>query len=388
MARIIRACFFAMNALNILSGKSTPINSRSRTASTTDLQGSANGAIQGREEESVTPELRDDESDKSSEGPSDDLHTEKTPLLHDLQSNTFTASPSARSWRLVPKRIADAFITSVKVVLSTVAAPVLYVVACFYDEQGCFSAILPIRRVYHVTSRKKRRKSTQLAEENESEAVEDDRGSEKPRLRPKDNDDGVALSASGRDITTRGDSAASQGSESDDGPAQNTRSKSAQPEEIAPAKRSIRIKLHNDATEKRRHRSHRSIDTSATAEDDRVSNVANSLKSPSSPTFAPKLRYPRLPAPPRPLVPKRQPSYITTYHHEPPRKTLVIDLDETLIHSMAKSNRMSTGHMVEVKFQGPVGGSGIVLGPQVPILYFVHERPHCHEFLRKVSGSL
>ena len=67
-----------------------------------------------------------------------------------------------------------------------------------------------------------------------------------------------------------------------------------------------------------------------------------------------------------------------------PKKTLILDLDETLIHSMAKGGRMSTGHMVEVKFQTPIGAGGMVIGPQVPILYYVHERPHCHEFLRKV----
>jgi CTD nuclear envelope phosphatase 1 len=69
---------------------------------------------------------------------------------------------------------------------------------------------------------------------------------------------------------------------------------------------------------------------------------------------------------------------------EGPKKTLIIDLDETLIHSMAKGGRMSTGHMVEVRLGGPVSNSGVSLGPGVPILYFVHERPHCHEFLRKV----
>jgi len=379
-----------MNALNILSGKSTPTYSQSRTASTTDLQDSLKGVSEATQEKSTTPQSHDDDSDKSSDRASDDAHarTERTPLMQDQQTGGFTAGPSTRSWRLVPKRIADAFVTSVKVVLSTIAAPVLYVVACFYDDQGYFSAILPIRRVYRVSSRKKRRKSAQIVDESALETVEDDRESEKPRLRPKDSDDGIVLSASGRDVNKREESAVSHAVETDDGPAQNTRSKSAQPEEIAPAKRSIRIKLHSDAAEKRRHRSHKSIDTSATAEDDRVNAVANSLKSPSSPTFAPKLKYPRLPAPPRPLVPRRQPSYITAFHNEPPRKTLVIDLDETLIHSMAKSNRMSTGHMVEVKFQGPVGGSGLVLGPQVPILYFVHERPHCHEFLRKVCDSL
>lgn len=73
-----------------------------------------------------------------------------------------------------------------------------------------------------------------------------------------------------------------------------------------------------------------------------------------------------------------------SYSTETPKKTLIIDLDETLIHSMAKGGRMSTGHMVEVRLGGPVSSSGVSLGPGVPILYYVHERPGCHEFLRKV----
>lgn len=73
-----------------------------------------------------------------------------------------------------------------------------------------------------------------------------------------------------------------------------------------------------------------------------------------------------------------------SYSTESPKKTLIIDLDETLIHSMAKGGRMSTGHMVEVRLGGPVSSSGVSLGPGVPILYYVHERPNCHEFLRKV----
>ena len=73
-----------------------------------------------------------------------------------------------------------------------------------------------------------------------------------------------------------------------------------------------------------------------------------------------------------------------SYSQESPKKTLIIDLDETLIHSMAKGGRMSTGHMVEVRLGGPVSSSGVSLGPGVPILYYVHERPNCHEFLRKV----
>jgi CTD nuclear envelope phosphatase 1 len=53
---------------------------------------------------------------------------------------------------------------------------------------------------------------------------------------------------------------------------------------------------------------------------------------------------------------------------------------------MAKGGRMSTGHMVEVKLSTLVGaGGGPTLGPQHPILYYVHKRPHCDDFLRRVS---
>ncbi|BFZ57435.1 Nuclear envelope morphology protein 1 [Savitreella phatthalungensis] len=55
------------------------------------------------------------------------------------------------------------------------------------------------------------------------------------------------------------------------------------------------------------------------------------------------------------------------------RKTLILDLDETLIHSLSKGNVMSPGHMVEVK-----------LG-QHAVLYYVHKRPHCDYFLRRVQ---
>lgn len=58
---------------------------------------------------------------------------------------------------------------------------------------------------------------------------------------------------------------------------------------------------------------------------------------------------------------------------KPNRKTLILDLDETLIHSLSKGGKMSNGHMVEVK-----------LGTHA-ILYYVHKRPYCDLFLEKVS---
>lgn len=45
---------------------------------------------------------------------------------------------------------------------------------------------------------------------------------------------------------------------------------------------------------------------------------------------------------------------------------------------------MSSGHMVEVKLNAPVGFGNATIGPQHPILYYVHKRPHCDDFLRKV----
>lgn len=54
-------------------------------------------------------------------------------------------------------------------------------------------------------------------------------------------------------------------------------------------------------------------------------------------------------------------------------KTLILDLDETLIHSLVKGGRITSGHMVEV-----------MLGKHA-ILYYVHKRPYCDSFLRKVN---
>jgi CTD nuclear envelope phosphatase 1 len=105
---------------------------------------------------------------------------------------------------------------------------------------------------------------------------------------------------------------------------------------------------------------------------------------------AAKHKFPRAPQPPRPLVPRRQPSYSTkgTSAVGPHQKTLILDLDETLIHSMAKGGRFRTGHMVEVKLQASVGAGGQIIGPQVPILYYVYKRPFCDEFLKKVRHFL
>ncbi|KAK3846903.1 MAG: NLI interacting factor [Linnemannia gamsii] len=54
------------------------------------------------------------------------------------------------------------------------------------------------------------------------------------------------------------------------------------------------------------------------------------------------------------------------------KKTLVLDLDETLIHSTSRGSR-SQGYMVEV------------LVDRHACLYYVYKRPHVDYFLKKVS---
>lgn len=322
---------------------------------------------------------------------------EKTPLLQQESAEGFETESSASSWR-IPKRIASALTGCLKLLLGAIIAPAHYMVACFYDEQGNFSAVRPIRKLDWLFSRR-RKESTPQPYGPRVGVLEEEDHKQKPKLRPKDESNGDVKQEESRERSASVDStvAASSDSETerassagaDDSPSRNTRSRAAaakSQDEIAPARKSIRIKLHSEEALKkqRRERLRQKDNNGHSVDEDRVAAVANSLKSPSSPAASTKLKYPRTPAPPRPLVPRRQPSYSLSYSIDPPKKTLIIDLDETLIHSMAKGGRMSTGHMVEVKFQGPIGGNGVVLGPQVPILYYVHERPHCHEFLRKV----
>lgn len=94
-------------------------------------------------------------------------------------------------------------------------------------------------------------------------------------------------------------------------------------------------------------------------------NDRSSIKSPTSAAISPDLvkkARQRASLTSRPLIP-----------HKPTRKTLILDLDETLIHSLSKGGKMSSGHMVEVR-----------LGTHA-ILYYVHKRPYCDLFLEKVS---
>lgn len=326
---------------------------------------------------------------------------EKTPLLGQPREGPFADAKVSQTW-LIPKRVSAAVVGTLRALLSAVVAPGRYVIACFYNDEGHFSVLSPVYKIARPFSRKRRRSAAEaLKVMDPSEATQDHNrearqgGMSKPRQK-KHVKRSPSIASTSTAITSDSDLDSERPptrEEENDTPSRHTRSKSlpsTSMEEIAPAKKSIRIKLHNEEALRQRKtkkvQSRESI--SKTTSTDLVSTeAAAALKSPTSPASSSKLtKFPRAPQPPRPLVPRRQPSYTTsgTSAVGPHQKTLIIDLDETLIHSMAKGGRYTTGHMVEVKLQQPVGVGGAMIGPQVPILYYVHKRPHCDEFLRKV----
>ncbi|KAF2625619.1 hypothetical protein BU25DRAFT_460332 [Macroventuria anomochaeta] len=322
-------------------------------------------------------------------------HDEKTPLLNH-SNGPFEQSKPKKRW-LFPKRVYEGIVGGVAVLLSPIVYTGQYLVACFYyEEDGRFSLAAPLYHMTRVIRGPRRKKTTSKAMRSSESADSNGMGQRGSRRLS-------VTQSQTRKLTRRSPSIASTSTaitsdseiepdrprtrdEDVDFPSRHTRSKSnasSAGEEIAPAKRSIRIKLHNeDALRQRKAAKNAQSNSQVSPE------AANALKSPTGPmTAAAKHKFPRAPQPPRPLVPRRQPSYSAKGASAvgPHQKTLILDLDETLIHSMAKGGRFQTGHMVEVKLQASVGAGGQIIGPQVPILYYVHKRPFCDEFLKKIS---
>ncbi|KAG0651914.1 Nuclear envelope morphology 1 [Hyphodiscus hymeniophilus] len=373
-----------MNSLNILSARvsppQTPASSRSNSygnilTTTKKLSGDIN------EKTEITTDAAESE-----DGDDATLH-EETPLL---------SKESEVSWHSIPRTISIAILDSVRWVLSTLAAPGVYLIACFYDERGKFAPFTPLRKLGAIFSGGLRRSTTRvlgasadegnaLVSQSNARSTGGKRGLSKTQRAMSSRSSSSGLSS---ESESERDRAMNDVDQTSTGPNRHTRSKSLQSEdEIAPARRSIRIKLHNeDNLRQRKHRKAQSTNTQSNGSGAISAGEISpaTLKSPTSPASSLLMtKYPRAPVPPRPLIPRRQPSFTVS---DPPngklgQKTLILDLDETLIHSLAKGGRMGTGHMIEVRLNiaGP-GGSG----PQHPILYYVHKRPHCDDFLRRV----
>ena len=315
----------------------------------------------------------------------------KTPLLHDPNPDLNPKLKKSRL-RLVAKRLVDALTESLKWVLSTLVSPGVYVVTCFYDDDGHFSPLMPIRKVNRRLPKRNGSSSTAHAVGLSGSLDHSER-----LIGPEIERRTIRQRVSERRTNRIGDSASSVTSDSevDVEEKENNRNRPkvqsslSSVNEVAPTRRSIRIKLkHEDSTRLKRQKKVQGTSSNTTDTKQPPVTAAN-LKSPTSPAASLRMtKYPRAPAPPRPLIPRRQPSYSNRTSNRSSalaQKTLVIDLDETLIHSLAKGGRMSSGHMVEVKLNTAVGFDGTTLGPQHPILYYVHKRPHCDDFLRSVS---
>ncbi len=403
-----------MNSLNILSarviGQTSSKASRSRsqsnaTQSLLSTESSPNRGADGDRRKETSREAVEKGANNIQQDAVSDVVDEKKPLLEDTKEGQ-EASFKRYRLQLVAKRLVDALTESLRWVLSTLAAPGVYVVTCFYDNHGRFSPIMPVRRMSRILPRRRGGNSTaQAVGLSATSKVTSSKGPQHPQARSGTRPH--ATLASRNSGSTNPSSSGTSEDETErrrrrkrDGPPMHTRSMSSastSTEEITPSRRSIRIKLHDEDVQRKRkqkktqsHSKNKNSDAT-TGPEESPTVTAATLKSPTSPTSSLGMsKYPRSPAPPRPLIPRRQPSYSTpitpSSSSQLPQKTLVIDLDETLIHSLAKGGRMSSGHMVEVKLNSPVGFGGTTLGPQHPILYYVHKRPYCDEFLRKVCN--
>ena len=414
-----------MNSLNILSARvigptppQTPTSNRPRSHSDSNLRKgntddklkrSASQHVKGGvtdriEEKEAGLSSANVEEDRSVERTPDEM-SEKTPLLAGAIEPEAPSKPGPKysKLRLAAKRLVHALTESLKWVLSTLASPGLYIVTGFYDEKGRFSSLLPVRKLSRALSKRNGRKSTAqavgLSGSSDPPELATSSSSDHKDLRRKTPGKELRLKSKGTDSF----SPATSESEADVGeklvildtpPESRPRVQtSSSSEDMPQARRSIRIKLYNEDTTRRRKQKKERGDAghgaSVAGRSQQPTLTVASIKSPTSPASSLKLtKYPRAPAPPRPLIPRRQPSYSAQTSSKAStrlmQKTLVIDLDETLIHSLAKGGRMSSGHMVEVKLNTTVGYGGATIGPQHPILYYVHKRPHCDDFLRKV----
>lgn len=398
-----------MNSLSALANIGTPPPSppRSRSGSQSDIlqprstdrrTNNASEEIAIQSEKGKMDSGRSDGSACSTEALTSE-YDEKAPLLGGSSQGPFEEIKPRKRW-LYPQRISD----SIFAIIGVLATPFVYtgqgLIACFYyGDDGRFSVLAPIYNFAQVFTRKRRKDKKQAMKSSEVDGTDE----KKRRRRISNATQTHARRPGSRSLSIASTSTAiASDSENEryptrddnvDSPARHTRSKSnasSGGDEIAPAKRSIRIKLHNEEGMRQRKAAKKGQSSKGNA----ISpEAAASLKSPTGPmTVASKqlTKFPRTPLPPRPLVPRRQPSYSAsgTSAIGPHQKTLIIDLDETLIHSLAKGGRYQTGHMVEVKLQAAVGAGGQIIGPQVPILYYVHKRPYCDDFLKKVGARL
>ena len=334
-------------------------------------------------------EVVDQDHFSQGEVKSEPVTEETSPLLPEQKPVQRPFSRYSRL-RLATKKLVDALTASLQWVLSAFAAPGVYVLKGLYDEKGQFSPSTPIRKLSRVLFVRNGSMSTSQAvglsgSPNTSDNARKQTRKAAQKEAKRRSQDETRVDA----VTSESETDLSEKKVLLDRPLESRPRlpSSSSAEEVPQNRRSIRIKLYNEDPTKRRKQRRDKDKSTSSGNDAQPALTVQNIKSPTSPTSALRMtKYPRSPAPPRPLIPRRQPSYSShpLRSNSAAQKTLVIDLDETLIHSLAKGGRMSSGHMVEVKLNTTVGYGGATIGPQHPILYYVHKRPHCDDFLRRV----
>ena len=345
------------------------------------------------EEDGAESDEKNGAADSDVMGEATEMYDEKIPLLGPSKPYASSSTQHGRL-RKVVKRLVDALTASLRWALSALAAPCAYLMAGFHNDDDRFSAFAPLRKLSRISFRANGTTST-------SQAVGLSRSSADTRTLSRQKQNSRDSKRRSRQQSSKSDPSSDRellGNQkptifdwqSKSRPKLHTSSSSS--EDVPQTRRSVRIKSYNEDTTRRRKQNRDKARPSQDPGFHELDSAANltvaDIKSPTSPAASLHLtNHQYMPTPPRPLIPARQPSYSiqTPPNSRFSQKTLVIDLDETLIHSLAKGGRMSSGHMVEVKLNTTVGIGGATLGPHHPILYYVHKRPHCDDFLRRVS---
>ncbi len=437
-----------MNSLNILSSHVTPAGapnpSRSNSFSALGLAITPEGDGDGRgatAKSSCSTLVLEEKIGRVGttvdDAPMDEYET--TPLIPQKElygAGTGTGTVQLSEWGSLPRHIAAAVWNSIRWVFHTLAAPGVYLIACLYDRNGNFAPLGQLKSLFvrpppvhrgkqgkfPVSSFSDEKQSLLRENKNMARRLSTDSdvsADPRPKVRPffsaasmagssyavsseseSDFDRKVGQRRRGTNDSASRRGTAGSGTGEDERPGSSSGAATS-----AGGRRSVRIKLNDDTQRQRKQRKEHSASSSTVGQgssgaggrgsfggssrgDSVTKDISAQLKSPTSPAGA-LTKYPRTPAPPRPLIPRRQPSFLNLEPLDKShQKTLILDLDETLIHSMSKGGRMSTGHMVEVRLNTTFVGIGgqPSAGPQHPILYYVHKRPYCDEFLRRVSG--
>ncbi|RKF62485.1 Nuclear envelope morphology protein 1 [Erysiphe neolycopersici] len=385
-----------MNSLNLLSGRVSAPQSPgpSRSSSYGNLFSSATTKEFRRNSRDATFNEKEADIDLKHNDATLKSLSEESSQLEKLRNQVKFSSES--QWLIIPKSLSMALANSIRCILSTLSAPVVYILASMYDENGVFAPVSQITKLGIILCGGSRRTSTAQALGLSSSNEDSHSLSNQSTLERRIN---VKKSKNPSHKTSLSSSEVSSISEFDDRSLRQTSSIRQRLHDNlshnsginSPNKYSVQVKLQdNDTSYNRKHQKISSASIRKSSQNIPTANeiTASLLKSPVSPASSSLTSiYTNYPAPPRPLLSLRQPTY-TLQNGQNSRvmqKTLILDLDETLIHSMAKGGKMSTGNMVEVRLNTVlVAGENTSLGLQHPILYWVNKRPHCDEFLRLV----